>query len=232
MRIAAAKALGWTNSMLFPGGRTGELNGAYMCRIIRQARIQSPGMPPFFSPALVWNTCLTQSPNTIFLLTDYRLYSCSVNSARHTQLPLCPPPTRFFFAPEKEKGQARGGVEGGGLIEGEGRRLLCAKTFPWVHCFGCRCKALVGFSLGVCCLFSEGETRAKASGWWRTGTQRMWNSDFILPEVARGYTAACHPECKYGFSLRFTQITCSQCLKSCLNNRAANYDFSANCVRL
>lgn len=113
MRIAAAKALGWTNSMLFPGGRTGELNGAYMCRIIRQARIQSPGMPPFFSPALVWNTCLTQSPNTIFLLTDYRLYSCSVNSARRTQLPLCPPPPHsFLFCPWKRKGTGPG--RGGG----------------------------------------------------------------------------------------------------------------------
>lgn len=200
MRISDAKAPGCTNSMLFPGGRTGGLNGAYMCRIIRQARNQSPGMPPLLFSASVWNTCLTQSPNTIFLLADYRPYSCSVNSARRAQPPLCFTPSRFFFfffffAPEKERGHARGGVEGGGLIEGEGRGLLCAKTFPWVHCFGCRCKALVGFSSGVCCLFSEGETRAKASGWWRTGTQRMWNSDFILPEVARGDTAACRLEC-------------------------------------
>lgn len=166
MRISDAKAPGCTNSMLFPGGRTGGLNGAYMCRIIRQARNQSPGMPPSSSlPPSEIPVSPNRRTQSFCLQITGRTPALSTVPGAHSHLFVFSPSCFFFFAPEKERGHARGGVEGGGLIEGEGRGLLCAKTFPWVHCFGCRCKALVGFSSGVCCLFSEGETRAKASGW-------------------------------------------------------------------
>lgn len=111
MRISDAEAPGCTNSMLFPGGRTGGLNGAYMCRIIRQARNQSPGMPPPLLPP----------PSEIPVSPNRRTQSfCSQITGRTPALSTVPgahshlfvfPPSRFFFWPRKRKGTCskRGG---------------------------------------------------------------------------------------------------------------------------
>lgn len=156
-----------------------------MCRIIRQARNQSPGVPPPSSESEIPVSPNHQTQSFCLQITD-RTPALSTVAGAHSR--------SLFFSlsvlyphPEKKRERVEKGVRGA-----DWRKETVRKdTFPWDHCFGCRCEPLEGFSFGVCCLFSVG---AKADGWLGTGTRRMWNSDFILLEAAWGDTAACCPE--------------------------------------
>lgn len=115
MRISDAKAPGCTNSMLFPGGRTGGLNGAYMCRIIRQARNQSPGMPPSSSlPPSEIPVSPNRRTQSFCLQITGRTPALSTVPGAHSHLFVLPPLVSFFFfffCPWKRKGTCsrRGG---------------------------------------------------------------------------------------------------------------------------